>query len=98
MEPMKPMSPAPGPQPLRTGAWAIIVIIALIIAAAAWYYYAYYPSGGAYQAPNGMGSEVANQPALGTSDGVSAIEQDLNATDLGDLDRGLADIDAELAR
>lgn len=69
--------------------WVVIIVIVLIIAAFAVYYW---QSGVA----NPSGSQV---PAvLPPSDTTSSIDSDLNAVNLSNLDKELADIDKELAQ
>ena len=71
--------------------WIGIAVIAIAAAILAWYYYS--PS----WLPAGPDAATLKLESQGTSDEVSAIEQDLSATDLTDLDKELSDIEAELA-
>lgn len=107
-----PGTPAGGPQPEPSrrraiSVWVSVAVLLVLIAAGAWYYYAYY-----YAPRSGEGLSPSSAPAVGvlgdqqtqaletqgTSDDIGAIEQDLKATDLGDLDRELSDIEAQLAQ
>ena len=69
--------------------WVVIIVVILIAAAFAVYYW----QSGIYTLPTGQGTTL-----LPPSDTVTSIEADLNATNLNDLDKELADIDKELAQ
>lgn len=104
--------PAPESEPSRKTSlsdinktsWLALVVLAAVTAGV-WYYYAYYSSSALGPSPSVPSREtVAAYPdeataALkeqGASDEVDDIERDLNATGLDDLDRELADINAQL--
>ncbi|MEK7500732.1 MAG: hypothetical protein AAB642_01245 [Patescibacteria group bacterium] len=80
--------------------WAWIVLIGIVVAIVFGFYY--WPNIKPAEAP--VNTEEFNQPDAATqaleqattSDEVADIEQDLNATDLSDLDRELSDIETEL--
>lgn len=83
----------------------IALVVFVLIAAGVWYYYAYYyinvsqtegPQG--YSLPPRATVDDSSTLSLqqqGTSDEVGDIENDLNATDLNNLDRELSDIEAQ---
>lgn len=73
---------------------AIGIVIAAIAAAGVWYFASPYP-----RATSEAGALDSSTAALGVqsfSDDPKAIETDLQATDLSNLDRELKAIDAEL--
>lgn len=91
------------PKKLETS-WIGLAVL-LLLAGLVWSYYTYSNSDFGVNlvnyAPRRSKSVEISDPATtmlekqDTSDGVSAIEQDLNATDLNGLDKELTDIDAE---
>jgi flagellar basal body-associated protein FliL len=70
--------------------WVVIAIVVILALGAAYYYYYIY-------SPSLTGGQTEGvEPALGTSDEVQAIENDLNATNLDNLDSDLDAIEKEL--
>ena len=49
-----------------------------------------------YRKPAGFDNEIKNMQKQSDSDSVEAIEKDLDATDLSEIDKELQDIDKEL--
>lgn len=82
-----------GPRPMnqkKSKAWlAIVVIIVLAVLA----YFVYFMRIANREPAEPIVNQLESQ---GTSDEVSAIEQDLSGTSLGGLDSELTDIDKEL--
>lgn len=66
--------------------WLWVVVAAVVVAVAGWLWLGYYPA----TAPETAG------PALGGEDTTAAIDQELNATDFGDLEKELQATDADL--
>ena len=91
---MNPISGIPTTSRSKKALALWLAVAVVVIAVVIWYYYAYYA---APLLPRGPDAATTRLETQGTSDEVSAIEQDLNATDLGDLDKELSDIEAELA-
>ncbi len=71
--------------------WVWLVVAVIVVVAVIFYLRSGTPI------PSGDSATEALQQ-LGTSDEVTAIEQDLGATDLSDLDKELSDIEAELGK
>lgn len=90
-----PITPSGTPPASKKMAIVWIVVAVVVLAALAWYYFAYYTPLPA--PPSGPDEATTQLESQGASDETSAIEQDLKATDLSDLDRELSDIDAQLA-
>lgn len=71
-------------------AWVIVAIIAVLIV----FYFSFSSRTPTDKTIPDKTTQALEQ--VGTSDEVSAIEQDLGATDLSGLDKELSDIEAEL--
>lgn len=98
MEPMTPpiISPEQAPAASKKMAVIWIVVAVAVLVGIGWYYFFYFiplPS-----VPSGPDEATTKLEQQSSSDEVSAIEQDLGATDLGDLDKELGDIDAVLSQ
>ena len=70
----------------KTWVW-VVVVVAVVVAA--WLWWGYWPA----SAPST--SETAG-PALSADDTTAAVEQELNATDFGDLETELQSTEADL--
>lgn len=96
MEPMTSPIINPGASPASKKMAIVWIIVALLVlAAVVWYYFIYYiplPS-----LPSGPDEVTVKLEQQSTSDELSAIDQDLEVTELGNLDQELGDIDALLA-
>ena len=68
------------------------IIVALLVLALM----VYYARQGLREAPPVQPTDIQALEQQGTTDEVAAVEQDLAATDLGNLDKELGDIDREL--
>lgn len=87
----QPMMPE-GTSQKKMWLWLVVGAVVIIVLAALWWF---------WQGPTAPAEENGATTALetqGTSDEVSAIDTDLQATDLGNLDAELEDIDSELAK
>lgn len=71
--------------------WGIVVVIVIAAAAAAWYFYMPFP----VPAP-AEDNATKTLETQSSSDDVNAIDQDLQQTDLNNLDKELSDINTAL--
>jgi len=76
--------------------WIAIVVIVVVIAAA-WFLFAR-PEKATAPDESPTDASISKLQKVGTSDNVSAIESDLNATDLSDLTGEMGAIESELGQ
>ena len=90
---MPPSSPFVVPPAAKKNWWMIIVLVAVVVLGAAYYFY--------YSAMS-PAPEIKNmgmmKPKEVLPEDTAAVEEDLQAMPLNDLDSELQDIDAELAK
>lgn len=86
-EQMNPISRTAADRSGNAVVWGIVVVVVIAAAAAVWYFYRPLPA----PAEDAATKQLETQSA---SDDVDAIDQDLQQTDLNDLDKELTDIDA----
>ena len=91
---MPPSSPFVVPPAAKKNWWMIIVLVAVVVLGAAYYFY--------YYSMRTFTPEVENmgmmKPKEVLPEDTAAVEEDLQAMPLNDLDSELQDIDAELAK